>query len=91
QIASRLPNSHITAVEIVAEATENANALISSLSLDAQVSNINADAVNYVKDMAVKNADAENTTKDMVIKNVDAENIVKDMVIKCRLQKRCHS
>ncbi|MEG2450966.1 MAG: 23S rRNA (uracil(1939)-C(5))-methyltransferase RlmD, partial [Clostridia bacterium] len=60
QIASRLPNSHITAVEIVAEATENANALISSLSLDAQVSNINADAVNYVKDMAVKNADCKN-------------------------------
>lgn len=55
QIASRLKDSLITAVEIVPSAIKNADALIKSLSLDGRVKNICADALDYMA--SLKEAD----------------------------------
>lgn len=54
QIAMRLKDSKITAVEIVPDATKNANALMKSLSLEGRVTNVCADALDFVHDMSEK-------------------------------------
>ncbi len=48
QIATRLKDSSITAVEIVPSATQNADALMKSLSLDGRVKNVCADALDFM-------------------------------------------
>lgn len=52
QIASRLKEAEITAVEIVPDATQNANALIRSLSLEKRVTNVCADALDYMASLS---------------------------------------
>lgn len=54
QIATRLKNSKITAVEIVPDATKNANALMKSLSLEGRVTNVCADALDFMRGMSEK-------------------------------------
>lgn len=54
QIATRLKNSKITAVEIVPDATKNANALMKSLSLDSRVTDVCADALDFMRNMSEK-------------------------------------
>lgn len=51
QIAKRLENARITAVEIVPDATENANALMRALKLDGRVRNVCADASDFLSDI----------------------------------------
>lgn len=63
QIAKRLENAKITAVEIVPDATKNANALMQSLHIADRVTNVCADAVEYVARLAVTN---DNTNEENV-------------------------
>lgn len=67
QIAKRLENAKITAVEIVPDATKNANALMQSLHIADRVTNVCADAVEYVASLAVtnENTDEENVEVDL--------------------------
>lgn len=67
QIAKRLENAKITAVEIVPDATKNANALMQSLHIADRVTNVCADAVEYVARLAVtnENTDEENVEVDL--------------------------
>ena len=51
QLAMRLKNAHITAVEIVPEATKDADALMRNLAID-NVKNVCADAAKYVEEIA---------------------------------------
>ncbi len=51
QIALRLANAHITSVEIVKNATENARALMKSLKLDNRVECVCQDAAEFVKSL----------------------------------------
>lgn len=51
QIATRLKDARITAVEIVPDATKNADALMKSLSLENRVKNICADALDFIKEL----------------------------------------
>lgn len=50
QLALRLTNAHITAVEIVPEATKDADALMHNLAID-NVNNVCADAAKYVDEI----------------------------------------
>lgn len=52
QIATRLKDSKITAVEIVPDATRNADALMKSLSLDERVTNVCEDALDFMRKMS---------------------------------------
>lgn len=52
QLAARLVNASITAVEIVPAATENANELMRSLGFENRVRNVCADAADYVAKLA---------------------------------------
>ncbi len=54
QIALRLPNAKITAVEIVKEASKNADALMRTLAID-NVTNVCADAAKYVESIEGNN------------------------------------
>ncbi len=51
EIASRLPDAEITAVEIVPSAVDDARSLIKKLGLDGRVTEICADAVEYMSSL----------------------------------------
>ena len=55
QLAMRLKNAHITAVEIVPEATKDADALMHNLAID-NVVNVCADAAKYVEEIGASKA-----------------------------------
>ncbi len=57
QIALRLPDAKITAVEIVPSATQNANALMKKLCLSSRVENVCDDAVHYLTTAVSKDDD----------------------------------
>lgn len=54
ELALRLPNAKITAVEIVPEATADANRLMAENNLSDRVTNVCADAAQTLKDIASK-------------------------------------
>lgn len=65
QIAKRLENAKITAVEIVPDATKNANALMQSLHIADRVTNVCADAVDFVSDLAKKDEQPEQSSQNI--------------------------
>lgn len=66
QLASRLKDAKITAVEIVPDATENANALMKSLALDKNVTNVCADALDFMKTLRSDDLSQDDSLPDEI-------------------------
>lgn len=81
QLAARLVNASITAVEIVPAATENANELMRSLGFEDRVRNVCADAADYVAKLAPvsRKASADNgDIKEQKTQAIDLPDEIKN-------------